>query len=406
MVFAPIHQFSNGKPWVRTSPPKFSSSFMMAQIYILTESGNWGKESWIVFTMIHKEPLLSRNAFRQAVFERDGHRCVLCGVRPEDTKEGKLDAHHILERRLFTADDEKGGYFLSNGASVCEPCHLLCEQTVISTDRVREAAGITRVIIPSYFYDDQEYEKWGNTVLPNGTRSPGPLFYDESVQKVLAQGGMLGMFTRYVKHPRLSHLPWSPGMNSDDRRIETLDRLMGAEVVVTEKMDGEQTTIYNDYLHARSIDGPHHESRNWVKNFASQWQFQLAENERICGENVFAQHSIIYGEDNPLKSYFYGFSMWQDDRILSWDEMTENFAILGIEPVPVLYRGPFSEEVIKGLYDEKKDWDTREGYVVRLASDFRLGDFKHSVAKYVRKGHVQTAKHHWRSQRVIPNHVS
>jgi len=43
--------------------------------------------------------LLTRDEFREAVFARDHHRCVIC------RNEGK-DAHHILERRLF--DD--GGY--------------------------------------------------------------------------------------------------------------------------------------------------------------------------------------------------------------------------------------------------------------------------------------------------------
>jgi 5-methylcytosine-specific restriction endonuclease McrA len=40
--------------------------------------------------------LLTRDEFRNSVFERDRHRCVICG------SEGKLDAHHIIERRLWT----------------------------------------------------------------------------------------------------------------------------------------------------------------------------------------------------------------------------------------------------------------------------------------------------------------
>lgn len=150
--------------------------------------------------------LLSRDDFREGVFSRDGHRCVFCGETEN------LDAHHIIERRLFTAEHEKGGYFLDNGATVCEEHHRACEATTISCYEVREAAGITRVILPSYAYDDIEYDKWLNPLMPNGTRLKGPLFWDKSVQKILAAGDVLGLFSKYVKHPRLSHLPWSTNL--------------------------------------------------------------------------------------------------------------------------------------------------------------------------------------------------
>ena len=39
---------------------------------------------------------------------------------------------------------------------------------------------------------------------------------------------------------------------------------------VKEKMDGENTSLYQDGFHARSIDGRHHSSRDWVKGFWAQ----------------------------------------------------------------------------------------------------------------------------------------
>lgn len=42
--------------------------------------------------------LLSRDKFRQSVFDRDSHKCVICGDGPEVGV--FIDAHHILERRL------------------------------------------------------------------------------------------------------------------------------------------------------------------------------------------------------------------------------------------------------------------------------------------------------------------
>lgn len=52
--------------------------------------------------------LLTRDDFREFVFKRDNHKCVVCG-------EPAVDAHHILERRLF----HDSGYYLDNGASLC-----------------------------------------------------------------------------------------------------------------------------------------------------------------------------------------------------------------------------------------------------------------------------------------------
>ena len=79
-----------------------------------------------------KFQLLSRDKFREGVFNRDKHKCVVCGQPAQD-------AHHILERRLFAS----GGYFLENGASVCAEHHLDAEATTLSCDHLRELVGIT-----------------------------------------------------------------------------------------------------------------------------------------------------------------------------------------------------------------------------------------------------------------------
>jgi 5-methylcytosine-specific restriction endonuclease McrA len=63
-----------------------------------------------------------RNAFRSAVFDRDGDACAMCGA-------GKrwptpLDAHHIIDRNLMP----NGGYVVENGISLCDACHLKAEE--------------------------------------------------------------------------------------------------------------------------------------------------------------------------------------------------------------------------------------------------------------------------------------
>src|SRR3954452_15840523 len=94
-----------------------------------------------------------------------------------------------------------------------------------------------------------------------------------------------------IRYPRTPHLPWSPGATEDDERLGGLGGLAGREVVVTEKLDGENTTLYQDGLHARSPDSAHHPSRAWVKSLHGRISEHIREGFRICGENVFARHS-------------------------------------------------------------------------------------------------------------------
>jgi len=61
------------------------------------------------------------------------------------------------------------------------------------------------------------------------------------------------MNIKYEKHPRISHVPWSKFSDKDDL-FGDVDALKNVEVVVLEKRDGENTTLYRDYHHARSIN--------------------------------------------------------------------------------------------------------------------------------------------------------
>jgi len=202
---------------------------------------------------------------------------------------------------------------------------------------------------------------------------------------------------RRQKYPRTLHLPWSPGATSDDKRLCSLDHFEGKEVVVTEKMDGENTTLYRDGLHARSLDSRHHPSRDWVKGFQAGLAWALPSGMRVCGENLFARHSIPY---DALDSFFLGFSVWRENTCLSWDDTMDWFEKLGISPVPVLDRGIFDSKRLQKLHSGESP--TSEGYVVRLATAFELEDFAQSVAKFVRENHVQTDQH-WAHSMIIPN---
>lgn len=333
------------------------------------------------------EGLLSRDEFRKAVFGRDGYRCVNC-------KEPAQDAHHIVERRLFS----DGGYYVDNGASVCGPCHLRAESTELSCDELREKAGIKRVVLPPQFYGDQPIDKWGNPILPDGRRLRGELFEDESVRKVIQP--VLHLFTNRVKYPRTYHLPWSPGVSDDDRIIESLAGLEGEEVVATLKLDGEQMNVYRDGFHARSIDTQSHPCRDWFWAVHRRIGHEIPENWRICGENLYAKHSIHY---RNLPGYFIVFGVWNEKNVcLSRDETEEWAALLDLPVVPVLWRGGWNEAVLRALYSPEYEGDPCEGFVVRVARAFHYKEYRHVVAKYVRAGHVQTHAH-WLRQALEKN---
>lgn len=331
--------------------------------------------------------LLSRDQFREAVFERDNHKCIIC-------QEPAQDAHHIMERRLF----EDSGYYLNNGASLCGIHHLLAEQTILTTQYIRDVLKISKPILPENYYDDNEYDKWGNIILPNGRRLRGELFYDESVQRVIKP--VLDQFTKHVKYPRTYHLPWSNGTD-DDRFLKSDINFKLKDVVVTEKLDGENTTMYNDYIHARSLEYDSHQSRSFIKKFHSGICYNIPEDYRICCENVTAVHSIEYKE--KLKHFCFGFSVWLNDMCLSWDNTIEWFELLNVEPVPVIYRGTYDVFKIQDAYEKIKKEREIEGYVVRIADSFNFRDFKNSIGKYVRKNHVSSENHHWKFKKVVYN---
>lgn len=207
------------------------------------------------------------------------------------------------------------------------------------------------------------------------------------------------------KYPKTSHLPWSESFHKTDHRmIDPNEVFGGKEVVVTVKMDGENTTMYPDFIHSRSIDSGWHESRSWVNRMQGEIGWQLKENERICGENMYAEHSIHY---KNLKGYFYVFNYWIDDVCQSWDDTVIRAEELGLPTVDVIYRGIWDEDVIKALIQTEFDGNEMEGYVVRYADAFThdfSGNEKMPMGKYVRKDHVQTDQH-WTQKIVVPNEL-
>ena len=332
--------------------------------------------------------LMTRDQFREAVFARDGHLCVVCQAEAQD-------AHHVMERRLF--DDS--GYYLDNGASLCGDHHIEAEQTTLSCEKIRELAGIQKIVLPEHLYADQKYDKWANPILPNGLRTVGELMQDESVVKILTQGGVMGQFTWRVKYPRTFHLPWSPGTTKDDRVLESDSAFEHEEIVQTLKMDGENTSLYSDYMHARSLDFQSQEDRDWVKAVWGRISHDIPEKWRVCGENLYAKHAILYQD---LPSYFMMFSLWNDqNQCMSWNDTVEWATLMGLQTVPVIYRGEYSRQAVDDAFKPYRD--THEGYVIRRAGAFPYRNFRRFVGKYVRANHVVEHGLHWRRRMIERN---
>jgi len=220
------------------------------------------------------------------------------------------------------------------------------------------------------------------------------------------------MNNRY-KYPRIYHVPWSPNLQNDDRKHPDMNVFNDKIVIVTEKMDGENTTLYSDAIHARSIDSQNanHPSRDMVKSLWGNIKYVI-NGMRICGENLYAEHSIKY--DN-LESYFYVFSIWEENTAYSsehmlntcysWEDMLRNIIYIRnktgtmLNTVPVIYYGIFNAEKIQLAWEEykRKNLAESEGYVIRITEafnfDFKKETFFTNMAKYVRENHVQTDKH-------------
>ena len=209
------------------------------------------------------------------------------------------------------------------------------------------------------------------------------------------------MSNQYIKYPRTHHFPWSRTIAEDDIIDENLS-VFNNEIVMTVKMDGENTTMYSDYIHARSLDSRSHWTQSWVRQLHASIQSEIPVGYRLCGENVFAQHSVIY---ENLESYFYLFSIWNEkNECLSWDDTVEWAALLEIPLVPVIFRGkwPDAPEKIHTLWEKQFDESKDEGYVIRNANSFNYNQFSFNTGKYVRKNHV-TSSSHWKFEKIEQN---
>lgn len=206
------------------------------------------------------------------------------------------------------------------------------------------------------------------------------------------------------KYPRTYHLPWSPGATSDDKISNSTNNLIGIDIVITEKLDGSNTSMINTGVFGRShaVFTKNEWDREVRQLHDLKVRGQLEDNVFLFGENMEGIHSIEYSN---LKSYFYLFGVRDNNIWIPWDSVEEYSYLLEIPTVPVLFKGKVNDEkelksIVDNLVNRKSELGgEREGIVVRNAGLFHNDDFAENVMKWVRKGHVTTDQHWTRNWR-------
>lgn len=210
------------------------------------------------------------------------------------------------------------------------------------------------------------------------------------------------------KYPRTFHLPWSPGATSDDKILSDVSDLINVDIIITEKLDGSNAAITKEGVYGRShVEFSQNPWDKEVWNIYYRISQDLSNGVYLFGENMEGVHSIEYSN---LSSYFYLFGVRDNSIWIPWENVEEYSYILDIPTVPVLWKGIVKSEyelknITNDLTKEKsKLGGDLEGIVIRKSDLFHNDDFSTSVAKWVRKGHVQTDKHwtrNWKKSKIL-----
>ena len=214
--------------------------------------------------------------------------------------------------------------------------------------------------------------------------------------------------SRIWKYPRTPYWPYSPGHPRDGDSLADPNGFVGRPVVVTEKLDGSNTLLHQGEVYARSVSAP--ATAKWLAMVRKHHAWKVTDPDVfLYGEEIYGVHSIEY-DPVPEDRTFYAFALrFADGSFGSFTEMAEYARGHAIPVVPVLFEGTFGSirqvrDFVRQAHAEPSALGgEREGVVLRLAAGFPSPDFKHSVCKSVREGHVQSDEHwskRWRPCRI------
>jgi len=307
-----------------------------------------------------------REYFRNAVFRRDNYKCVV----PSCQKEAK-DAHHLLERKLWINKEQKEGYLIDNGVSVCEEHHKLAERNVICPQVFRMWLNLPTVL-PIQLNGNKDYNKWGEEMkMPN---------------------------RHFVKYPSTAYLPFSENIIAKrvtSNPISDIDIFINIPIVITMKMDGSNVVLTDHHVAARNGYDARHKSFDYLKAIHSEKQSLIPKHIQIFAEWLYAKHSIHYTGETALKSYLQIFGVYDSRKrlFLGWDDVRKYSRIIGYPTVPVIDIKEFSDKYIFTntitKIAKEKIAEGNEGLVIRSIYPFHYSQFAIYLSKYVRPNHVK-----------------
>lgn len=340
--------------------------------------------------------LLSRKNFRRKCLERDNNKCVVIFC------ENKADeVHHLTERSLWEEEEGNGGYYMNNGASVCNKHHKMAENNYIPPQAFWRWLNVEPITPKGYGWN---INKWGKKFeKPSQNR-------------------------RNIKYPSTGHLPLSPEWDGSREDFKDVDIFEDIPLIITIKMDGGNAMLTTEkregglypVVTARNAKHANHQSFDYLKSMYSELFYNVPTNIQIFGEWLYAKHSIHYGCDcnppcedigPPLKAYFQVFGVFDKDYNvwLSWPKVEEWAERLGFPTVPVIDEkvisndGKFYEYINRtGKSIIEKG---HEGLVIRSKYPFHFSQFEALVAKYVREGHVDPDAEHWKKRKITENNL-
>lgn len=217
------------------------------------------------------------------------------------------------------------------------------------------------------------------------------------------------------KYFRTYHLPFSLSVTSDDKRLDNCDLLLNKRVILTRKMDGSNVCLEHNALFARSHSGmPSHPSFDLLKAKWAAIKVNIPNEYSLFGEWLFAVHSIKYSNfSNRLYKFpfmLFGIRDNVKNEWMSWDDVVLISHCLSMDTVPVLHDGFFTDEtnlrdIVHSVHSTPDSFYSgeNEGVVVRLADCFSVSESNMSVAKFVRKDHINTSDDHWSNQTIVRN---
>ncbi len=205
------------------------------------------------------------------------------------------------------------------------------------------------------------------------------------------------------KYPSTLHWVASEKIHRDDSYHTDHEYFVNKPLIITEKLDGGNTCLFNGEVFARSVTSPSHDGWMAMVRRHHAWKTNSQEFKDISfyGEDLYGIHSIEYDAVEQYDTYRL-FAVRRNDEFLSWDDVKGFAAALDVNTVPVLSDGAefeTEESLTKFLKESTAQPSVlgpdREGCVLRTPEAFPASEFGHEMCKYVRANHVQTDQH-WR----------